>query len=170
MKTSGMTSKRSAQPSLQAGTWRPTHLGWLLGQSLRRFDARVLTLMAHDIAVPLALANLAARGQVSAAHVHITRHLPLNGSRLTDLALAAGMRKQAMASLVSQCEAWGIVLRQADSRDARARLVQFTETGLLWRKAFEQAVAQAELEFRAEVGEDIARVTCFGLEAYANSY
>ncbi len=151
-------------------SWQPTHLGWLLGQSVRRFDARVLTLMAHDIDVPLALSNLAARGQVSAAHVHITRHLAPEGSRLTDLAEAAGMSKQAMASLVDQCEAWGIVQRTMDSRDARARIVTFTETGMQWRRAFEEAVAQAELEFRAEVGEDIARVTFFGLEAYANSY
>jgi hypothetical protein len=33
----------------------------------QRFDDRVLALMAHNIDVPLALSNLAARGQVSAA-------------------------------------------------------------------------------------------------------
>jgi transcriptional regulator GlxA family with amidase domain len=53
---------------------------------MRRFDARVLELMAHDVDVPLALSNLAARAQVSAAHIHITRHLELGGSRLTELA------------------------------------------------------------------------------------
>ena len=46
---------------------------------LRRFDERVLALMAHDVEVPLALSNLAARAQVSAAHIHITRHLALRG-------------------------------------------------------------------------------------------
>ena len=162
------TKTRPSKPDQPA--WRPTHLGWLLGQSVRRFDARVLTLMAHNIDVPLALSNLAARGQVSAAHVHITRHLAPGGSRLTELASAAGMSKQAMATLVNQCEAWGIVQRQPDGLDARARQVVFTEAGLLWRRAFEEAVAQAELEFRAEVGDDIARVVGFGLEAYANSY
>ena len=44
--------------------WRLTHLGRLLGHSLRRFDARVLELMAHDPQVPLALSNLAARAQI----------------------------------------------------------------------------------------------------------
>ena len=34
--------------------WRQTHLGRLLGHAMRRFDARVLALMAHDIDVPLA--------------------------------------------------------------------------------------------------------------------
>jgi DNA-binding MarR family transcriptional regulator len=141
-----------------------------LGESVRRFDARVLTLMAHDVDVPLALSNLAARGQVTAAHIHITRHVMLEGSRLTDLAEAAGMSKQAMGDLVGQCEAWGLVQRQPDPRDARARLVCFTEAGLLWLAAFEAAVAQAEAEFRQEVGDDVAKVVGFGLEAYSRSY
>jgi DNA-binding MarR family transcriptional regulator len=147
--------------------WRLTHLGRLLGHAMRRFDARVLNLMAHNVEVPLALSNLAARAQVSAAHIHITRHLELQGTRLTELAERADMSKQAMGDLVDQCEAWGLVTRQADPRDARARLVQFTPTGLAWLQAFKDAVAQAEGEFRAEVGPEVATVVAIGLEAYA---
>ena len=147
--------------------WRLTHLGRLLGHALRRFDERVLHLMAHNIDVPLALSNLAARDQVGAAHIHITRHLAVGGSRLTDLAQSAGMSKQAMGDLVDQCEAWNLVTREADARDARARIVRFTPTGLLWLQAFKDAVAQAEREFRAEVGHDVATVVKIGLEAYA---
>ena len=82
--------------------WRQLHLGRLLGHAMRRFDARVLHLMAHNVEVPLALSNLAARAQVSAAHIHITRHLSLQGSRLSELAESAGMTKQAMGDLVTQ--------------------------------------------------------------------
>ena len=146
--------------------WRVGHLGRLLGQAVRRFDERVLHLMAHDPNVPLALSHLAARSQVGAAHVHITRHLGLNGSRLTELARQAGMSKQAMGDLVTQCEAWGLVRREPDPHDARARLIVFTTTGLLWLEGFRQAVAQAEREFRAQVGEDVATVVALGLEAY----
>jgi hypothetical protein len=126
--------------------WRQTHLGYLMGRALQRFDARVLALMAQNVEVPLALGNLAARGQVSAAHIHITRHLPLTGSRLTDLAASAGT---------------------PDTRDARARRVAFTGTGLAWLKAFEDAVAQTELELKQAVGEQVATVIAIGLEAYA---
>ncbi|MGY4831764.1 MarR family winged helix-turn-helix transcriptional regulator [Sphaerotilaceae bacterium SBD11-9] len=147
--------------------WRDTHLGRLLGHAMRRFDERVLALMARNVEVPLALSNLAARAQVSAAHIHITRHLALGGSRLTDLAAQAGMSKQAMGDLVDQCEAWGLVKREADSRDKRVRVVRFTETGLAWLAAFEQAVAQADREFREEVGAEVATVVALGLEAYA---
>src|SRR5215218_8780835 len=135
--------------------WRLTHLGRLLGHAMRRFDERVLHLMAHNVDVPLALSNLAARAQVSAAHIHITRHLELQGTRLTELAQRAGMSKQAMGDLVDQCEAWGLVRREPDPRDARARVVRFSAIGLDWLQAFRDAVAQAEAEFRAEVGADV---------------
>lgn len=147
--------------------WRQAHLGRLLGHASRRFDERVLHLMAHDVEVPLALSNLAARGQVGAAHIHITRHLALEGSRLTALAERAGMTKQAMGELVNQCEAWGLVVREPDPTDARARLVRFTPVGLSWLGAFRNAVAQAEAEFRAEVGDAVATVVIMGLEAWA---
>jgi DNA-binding MarR family transcriptional regulator len=147
--------------------WRQAHLGRLLGHAMRRFDERVLALMTHDAEVPLALSNLAARGQVGAAHIHITRHLALGGSRLTDLAASAGMSKQAMGDLVDQCEAWDLVKREPDPLDARARRIVFTPTGLLWLAAFRAAVAQAEAEFRAQVGQDVATVVALGLEAYA---
>jgi DNA-binding MarR family transcriptional regulator len=137
---------------------------------MRRFDERVLHLMAHNVDVPLALSNLAARAQVSAAHIHITRHLSLEGSRLSDLAQSAGMTKQAMGDLVTQCEAWGLVARMPDPSDARARRIVFTPTGLAWLRAFEQAVAQTEAEFRHEVGNDVATVISLGLEAYAGAY
>jgi DNA-binding MarR family transcriptional regulator len=150
--------------------WRQIHLGRLLGHAMRRFDARVLQLMANNVDVPLALSNLAARAQVSAAHIHITRHLSLQGSRLMELAASAGMTKQAMGDLVTQCEAWGLVQRTPDPQDARARRIVFTPTGLVWLRAFEQAVAQTEAEFKQEVGADVATVVSLGLEAYAGSY
>ncbi len=157
----------STYPGSPDDRWRQTHLGRLLGHAARRFDERVLELMAHNVEVPLALSNLAARGQVSAAHVHITRHLALDGSRLVDLADSAGMSKQAMGDLVNQCEAWGLITREADPRDARSRRVVFTANGLAWLQAFKDAVAQAETEFRQAVGNEVATVVALGLEAYA---
>ncbi|MBA4330318.1 MAG: MarR family transcriptional regulator [Polaromonas sp.] len=149
--------------------WRLTHLGRLLGHALRRFDERVLVLMARNVDVPLALSNLAARAQVGAAHIHITRHLAVGGSRLTDLAHSAGMSKQAMGDLVDQCEAWGLVTREPDPHDKRARVVRFTASGLDWLQAFRTAVRQAEAEFRQAVGTDVATVVALGLEAYAGA-
>jgi DNA-binding MarR family transcriptional regulator len=149
--------------------WRQTHLGRLLGHAMRRFDERVLHLMAHDAEVPLALSNLAARGKISAAHIHITRHLALEGARLNELAEQAGMSKQAMGKLVDQCEAWGLVRREADARDGRAKRVCFTPAGLAWLHAFQRAVMQAEAELKQAVSPEVAAVIALGLEAYASA-
>ncbi len=154
------------EPNLDTG-WRQAHLGHWLALALQRFDARVLSLMAANEQVPLALSNLAARGHLTASHIHITRHLALEGSRLTELARRTGISKQAMGKLVDQCEAWGLVQRQSDPQDARARRVVFTAIGLAWLKAFEEAVAQTEVELRAAIGLEVATVIALGLEAYA---
>ena len=159
-----MSKPSQSKPALG---WRQAHLGYWLGASQQRFDARVLSLMARNDEVPLALSNLAARGRLTASHIHITRHLALEGSRLTELAQRAGVSKQAMGKLVQECEAWGLVRRSADARDARARCIAFTPVGLSWLQAFGQAVAQAEAEFQAAVGAEIATVVAIGLEAYA---
>jgi DNA-binding MarR family transcriptional regulator len=148
-------------------TWRGAHLGHWLALALQRFDARVLALMAVNETVPLALSNLASRGSLTASHVHITRHLTTGGLGLTALAQRAGVSKQAMGKLVDQCQAWDLVERQRDPNDARARRVVFTQTGMAWLKAYEEAVTQAQAELRSAVGDEIATVIAIGLEAYA---
>jgi DNA-binding MarR family transcriptional regulator len=157
-------------PLNKDASWRSAHLGHWLRLALERFDARVMECMAQHPGVPLGLANLAARNQVSAAHLHITRHLPMAGARLTDLAQAAGMSKQAMGTLVNQCEAWGMVRREdqgGHGGDGRAKRVAFTEIGLAWLAAYQDAVAQAEAEMRGAVGDAVATVLALGLEAYS---
>ena len=73
-----------------------------------------------------------------------------------------------MGDLVDQCAAWGLVRREPDPSDGRARRVVFTPAGLDWLAAFQDAVAQAEAEFRAAVGDEVAAVVMLGLEAYAH--
>jgi DNA-binding MarR family transcriptional regulator len=75
-----------------------------------------------------------------------------------------------MGDLVDQCAAWGLVRREADPLDARARLIVFTSTGLEWLEAFRLAVEQTEREFKAQVGVEVAVVVALGLEAYAQGY
>jgi DNA-binding MarR family transcriptional regulator len=147
--------------------WRNTHLGHWLRLALEKFDRRVAALLVHNAGTPLALANLVARDQLGAAHIHVTRHLAREGTRLTDLARSAGMTKQAMGALVSQCEAWGMVTREADPLDARARLVRYTTTGLAWLEAYRQSVQQAQEEMRAAIGDEVATVITLGLDAYS---
>jgi DNA-binding MarR family transcriptional regulator len=159
-----MTETSSPDPQ----SWRSNHAGHWLRLALQHFDSRVMALMARHPAVPLGLSNLAERGQIGAAHIHITRHLDTAGSRLTDLAHRAGMTKQAMGTLVTQCEAWGLVRREGDSTDARAKRVVFTRTGMAWLDAYRDAVTQAETEMRQAVGPEVTTVVTLGLEAYCS--
>jgi len=62
-----------------------------------------------------------------------------------------------------------LVRREADPLDARARRIVFTADGLLWLEAFRQAVASAEAEFKAQVGNEVATVVTLGLEAYTQN-
>ena len=113
-----------------------------------------MALMAHHPAVSLGLSNLARRGQVAAAHWHISRHLPPEGARLTVLAQRAGIvktRNQLMD----------------EAHEARARIVCFTPTGQAWLSAYAASVAQAEAELRAAIGDEVATVVALGLEAYS---
>lgn len=147
--------------------WRHTHLGRMLGLAAERFDQRVLALMARDAKAPMTLTRLADRQQVCAAHIHILRHLPAEGARLTDLAREASMTKQAMAQAVSQCVAWGLVEQRLSESDRRARRITFTPLGFTWLAVYGEAVAEAEAEFRQQVGAEVATVVALGLEAYA---
>lgn len=148
---------------------RQTHFGRLMNDALRRYDARILQVMAQHLDLPLSLANLAARGQLVAAHIHITRHLPRKGAKLVDLAINAGVSKQAMSSLVKQCESWGLVEKTQDLYDKRIYWIGFTSTGLDWLNAFEQAVQVAEKELENDLGKEVVTVLKLGLEAYAAS-
>lgn len=153
---------------VQHDAWRQTHLGRLLELARQRFDARVLALMAQNDDLALSLAHLAGRGRLGASHVHITRHLPVQGCSLSQLAARAGISKQAMGKLVDQCCAWDLVRRIADLHDARAITVRFTDAGTQWLLAYQQAVQQAEAEFRASVGDEVATVVHLALEAYVS--
>ena len=134
--------------------WRLSNAGRLLSNALARFEARVLDLMAE-----------AGHDQTRASHVNLTRHLDLGGTRITELAERARMTGAAMSELIGQCEALGMVRREVDPADGRARVVMFTETGLVWLASFGQAVKRAEKELRRELGPEAARLL-EGLENY----
>lgn len=121
--------------------WRTDNAGRLLTNALRRFEDRVMALMAA-----------AGHEQTRGWHVNLTRHLDLDGTRITELARRAQMTNAAMTELIDQCEAIGLVQRSVDPTDKRARLVGFTPQGEQWLADFGRAVAQAQQEMADEVG------------------
>lgn len=63
-------------------------------------------------------------------HGAVLRNLELGGTRLTVLAARAGITHRAMAKLVANVMAIGLIQQRPDPKDARARLISLTPEGL----------------------------------------
>lgn len=149
----------TTQPLRRApDAWRLGNAGRVLGNAVTRFESRVLELMAA-----------AGHADTRLSHVNLTRHLDLEGTRITELARRARMTNAAMTELIDQCESLGLVVREADPTDKRARTVRFTDAGREWLKAFGQAVKKAEREMLKEIGPEAAEVLLQGLARYAGT-
>lgn len=136
--------------------WRTHNPGRVLNGALRRFEQRVMELMEE-----------AGHSRTRRWHVNLTRHLDLEGTRITDLARRSAMTNAAMTELIGQCEEIGLVERVSDPADRRARIVRFTRDGLRWLDAFGVAVAVAQREMEEEIGGEGMGVVLNGLARYA---
>ena len=136
--------------------WRRHNPGRVLDSALRRFEDRVMELLRE-----------AGHAQTRRSHVNLTRHLDLEGTRITELARRAAMTNAAMTELIDQCEALGLVERVPDPNDGRARIVRFTPSGLKWLDAFGDAVARAQCEMVKDVGERAMSVLLHDIARYA---
>jgi len=151
-----MEKGKTPAPRPGAQGWRLHNAGRILGDALVRFEGRVLALMAR-----------AGYTGTRLSHVNLTRHLDLEGTRITALARRARMTNAAMTELVDQCEHLGLVRREPDPADGRVRRVCFTGEGRDWLQAFGRALRQAERELRREIGEEAAAVLFGPLADYA---
>jgi DNA-binding MarR family transcriptional regulator len=155
------SSAGSRKPGASASVdlWRYENVGRLLNDAVTRFSTRVLALMVE-----------AGHRSTRMSHVRLTKSLDRTGTSITTLAHRSSMTKQAMGELIDQCAALGIVKRKADPRDGRVRIVTFTPRGLLWLKAFEASIAQAEREMGEEIGKGQLERLRKVLIAYGGSF
>lgn len=142
----------------RAYRWRLHNPGRVLSQALRRFEERVLALMSES-----------GHTRTRRSHVNLTRHLDLEGTRITELARRAAMTNAAMSELIDQCVALDLVERVPDPMDKRVRVVRFTPAGLDWLDAFGRAVAQAQAEMADEIGKRCMSELLTNLARYATA-
>ena len=94
--------------------------GQLLLRAARLLDERALARLAAIPGAP----------PVRPAHTRLFPHLSFTGVRATTLAKRLGVTKQAVAPLLAELVAWGLVEQVPDPADRRATLVRFTHDGL----------------------------------------
>lgn len=126
----------------QIATYRQQHIGRLLLQAHRAYDA-------------WAIAKLHARGHtaLTPADTTLLVNLDTDGTRLTTLARRAGVTKQAMGQLAHDLERKGYIARTPDPTDARATLVTFTDMGWQFLRDAHDLKREIEAEYTAALGE-----------------
>lgn len=86
------------------------------------------------------------------AHYAVFRYLDPEGSRVGELARAAGMTQQSMGELIGQLETAGLVRRQVDPADRRARQVVCTPAGRTALRLAGDRITGIEQRLRGEMG------------------
>lgn len=119
---------------------RRENLGRLL---VRTFDA-----FERDV-----LAGFRQRGiALKKTWLPVLRNVEAGGSRITEIADAAGLAKQTVGPLVRELEEEGILRVEVDPDDRRARLVCFTEAGLAGLRAGMEVLRETEARYAAALG------------------
>lgn len=84
-----------------------------------------------------------------AVFLFLGRHGP---SRAVDLAQASGIRPQSMMKIVHELESLGLVKREEDPRDSRAKLIEFTGSGRKLIKELARSTATVWEQYAAILG------------------
>jgi DNA-binding MarR family transcriptional regulator len=153
-----MRAHVDAPPTGPSDAWRSSNIGRLLNEAVHRFETSVLEKMAT-----------AGHGECTLSHINVTRNLDVQGTRATELARRASMTKQSLGELVAQLEELGIVKREQDPTDGRAKVVLFTERGRDWLEHFHAVLEQTEKEMENELGPTLYKALKRGLLKYANA-
>ena len=102
---------------------------------------------------------------VRPAHASLFPHIDLGGTRLVELARRVGTSKQAVGQLVDELEQMGVLTREPDPEDGRAKLVSFTPRG---RQSLLEGLAvlgEIEAELQARLGPRRTKALQSGLLA-----
>ena len=122
--------------------WRTGNAGRWLAAAARVFVRDVLRIVHED-----------GFDRVSEVQLRLFRHIDLDGTRLTEIAARAGTTKQSAAELLGKAEAVGLVTRQSDPMDGRAKIVTFTPAGLDLLDVVRKGTAIAERRAAAVLGK-----------------
>ncbi|MCW2831295.1 MAG: hypothetical protein JWP31_1987 [Aeromicrobium sp.] len=126
---------------------------------IRAFMQRSLQRHAIELGEWMMLTSLErshARGHTALrpAHARLFVDLDWDGSRMSDIARAQGVSKNAIGHLAAELEALGYVERVPDPRDGRAKILRYTELGRSMMTDAREIGEQIDAEVAALIGAD----------------
>ncbi|MCB9763726.1 MAG: MarR family transcriptional regulator [Alphaproteobacteria bacterium] len=124
---------------------------------LKRASVGQLLFKGARLFEELALGRLQAMSgdaSIRPAHTALFPHIDFEGVRQTELADRVGVSKQAVGQLVRDLERMGMVRRDPDPTDGRARLVRFTKQGLEGMRHGVGVLIELETELTAQLGPE----------------
>jgi len=120
----------------------PNHIGWLLWQANRSWTEAFVSRLRENGYPDITLAQTNVLG-------HLDRE---TGVRQTDIALQAGLTKQAVGQFLDELESAGLVERKPDPDDGRARLVFYTAQGQAFLKTADHIKSDIEKTYQDAMG------------------
>jgi DNA-binding MarR family transcriptional regulator len=123
-------------------TLEQRHLLALLHSATERF--------AEELGRRLGAAGYA---DIREAHGCVFGHVPPEGARLTQLAEAAGLTKQAVGEVATDLERLGYLERVPDPSDGRAKTLRLTAKGHEAQETGFRIIAEIEAEWAERYGE-----------------
>ena len=135
--------------------WRRGNVGRALFNATKAFEQDVMAVLERE-----------GYAEIRIVHLNLYRNLDFDGTRLTDLAARANMTKQGMQELVDRAEQQGFVERRPDPADRRAKMVAFSDRGLLLMDVLHKAIMHAERQMVAALGAGTVADINASLRAY----
>jgi DNA-binding MarR family transcriptional regulator len=119
------------------------HIGQLLRDAFARFEDELIA------------GTPPFRGfELRPVHNHVLRHLDRDGTRASVIAERSGLTRQAITQIVDELEEVGVVTREPDPEDGRAKQIVYTPEAM---KAFDEGrklIADIERRWKREVGAE----------------
>ena len=100
------------------------HIGQLLRDAFARFEDELIAGTPPFEGVEL-----------RATHNHVLRHLDREGTRASVIAERSGLTRQAITMIVDELEEAGVLAREPDPADGRAKRIVYTPAGI---RAFDE--------------------------------
>ncbi|MAY35916.1 MAG: hypothetical protein CMN84_07430 [Spongiibacteraceae bacterium] len=123
--------------------YRESALGVVLFSLVADYEARFLQAYSEQ-----------GFADIRRSHGAVLRHLDASGTTLSELALRAGVSKQAIGKVVRQLEALGYLSVVVSASDKRARLVRFSLRGDRLVSASNRVVDDIRRHYRQQLGSE----------------